>query len=320
MKKMIKVRDLCRVLNGQDFKILGRQNRLVKGLSAIDEGNKYSLSYCNPRSRNPRQLIKESKCGAIICADLLEFAKDDYRHKTLILTKSPRLAFILIAEAYFPEARPDYAVHPTAVIDPRAKIYRDVYIGPHTFIGECEIGEGTIIYGNVHIYSGTKIGKRVVIHAGTVIGADGFGYERLQNGEFKKMPHFGGVLIGDDVEIGSNTSIDRNIFGDTVIGEGTKIDNLVHIAHNVKIGKHCSIIAQAMIGGSVEIGDYSRIAPSACVRDGVRIGHHATVGLGAVVTKDIPDNLIVMGCPAKPAEIYKKMLKIIERMVEASEK
>jgi UDP-3-O-[3-hydroxymyristoyl] glucosamine N-acyltransferase len=153
-----------------------------------------------------------------------------------------------------------------------------------------------------------------MIHAGSVIGADGFGYSRNDDGELEKFPHIGSVVIEDRVEIGSNTSVDRGTLSNTVIREGAKIDNFVHVAHNVVIGKHAAVIAHAMIGGSTEIGDYGWIAPSAALMNGLHIGKGATVGLGAVVTKNIPDNETWAGVPAMPLKefvaIQKKMKEL----------
>ena len=144
-----------------------------------------------------------------------------------------------------------------------------------------------------------NIGKNVKIDKSTIIGTQGFGFERNEEGILEQFICVGGVRIGDNVVIGSNTSIDRGTIDDTVIEEGTKIDNLVHIAHNVQIGKHCEIISHAMLGGSCVIGDYTRIAPGAQIMNGVKIGKNVLVGLGAVVTKDIPDNIVVAGVPAR---------------------
>jgi len=147
-----------------------------------------------------------------------------------------------------------------------------------------------------------------------VIGADGFGYQRNDKGEFEKFPHIGGVVIKDNVEIGSNTSIDRGALGNTIIEEGAKIDNLVHIAHNVKVGKHSAVIANSMIGGSTIIGDYSWVAPSVCMRDQISTGNNVTIGLGAVVLKSIPEGETWTGSPAKPLaeflELQKKLKKL----------
>lgn len=164
---------------------------------------------------------------------------------------------------------------------------------------DVEIGEGTKIYSNVSIYKGVKIGKNCTVHAGTVIGADGFGYEQDVDGAWFKIAHLGGVIIGDNVEIGANSCIDRGTLGDTIIESGVKIDNLVHIAHNVLIKKNAMIIANSMIAGSVVIGEGAWIAPSSSIREGKKIGTKALVGLGSVVVKDVESEKIVMGNPAK---------------------
>lgn len=144
-----------------------------------------------------------------------------------------------------------------------------------------------------------KLGRNVIIHSGTVIGEDGLGFVKDENNEWVKFPHFGRVIIEDNVEIGANCVIDRGTLGDTVIGRGTKIENLVHVAHNAKIGKHCSIVAVTYIGGSSVIGDYAWVGPQVCIRDQIKIGSNCLIGMGSVVTKDIPDNWVVMGTPAK---------------------
>lgn len=146
-------------------------------------------------------------------------------------------------------------------------------------------------YDNIH--------WSAVIGKNTVIGGDGFGYARSENGTLIRMPHQGNVVIEENVEIGSNTCIDRAVVGSTVIGAGTKIDNLVHIAHGVKIGKNCLIVAGAVIGGSCEIGDNCFIGINASIKNKVKIGNNVTVGMGAVVLKDVPDGVTVVGNPAR---------------------
>ncbi len=217
----------------------------------------------------------------------------------MIVVEEPRLSFLRLVNALFAPPKPT-GIHPTAVISPDAEIASNVYVGPFTYVGKCKIEEGSLIYGHVYIYDNTRIGRNVIIHAGTVIGSDGFGYHRNKDGILEKFSHIGGVIIEDEVEIGSNVSIDRGTLGNTVIHNGAKIDNLVHIAHNVVIGKHTAVISHAMIGGSTQVGRYSWIAPCACLRDGISIGDKTMVGMGSVVAKDVPDNATVMGVPAKP--------------------
>jgi len=279
------------------------------------EVSELAITFCNKIGADARELIRSTKAGVVLCCNDRSLAELAVRGKTLIQVRNPRLSFLRLIGAVFAEPRPR-GIHPTAVIDPDAKIHPDVYIGPFTYVGKCEIGEGTVIYGHIHIYGGNvKIGKNVVIHAGTVIGVDGFGYARNEGGELEHFPHLGGVIIEDDVEIHSNVNIDRATLGNTIIGQGTKIDKFCHIGHNVVIGKHCVIIAHSMLGGSARIGDYVWIAPCACIRDGgIRIGAHALIGMGTVVTRDVPDGAAVMGVPARPIEDYKRILKAVKQL------
>ena len=198
---------------------------------------------------------------------------------------------------------------PTAKVHPEAQIAEDVYIGPFSYVGKCSIGQRSKILGHVYIYSGCRIGANVTIHAGCIIGADGFGYERNETGKWEKFPHLGGVVIGDNVELHAMVHVARGTLGDTIIGEGTKVDALCHIAHNVVIGKHCIITAHTELSGGVRLGDEVWIAPNVCVREKVRIGSRAVIGMGSVVTKDVPEGTTVMGTPARPAEEFKRLLK-----------
>jgi len=184
--------------------------------------------------------------------------------KTLIMVDNPRLWFTRVARHFFNIHR-EYRIHPTAVIN-----------------HEC-----------------VSIGERVIIGPNCSIGFDGFGFDKNKEGIYERFPHVGKVVIGDDVEIGSNTCIDRGALGDTIIGDGTKIDNLVHIAHNVRIGKNCHIVALTCIGGSVTVEDnvYIGIGPS--IRNQIKIGEGATIGMGAVVVKDVKSGVTVIGNPAR---------------------
>lgn len=183
--------------------------------------------------------------------------------QAFLLVDNPRLAFIRVVRRFFnPEVE---GIHPSAQIN----------------------------------WLVVTMGERVRVGPGAVIGFSGFGYERNEEGAYEHFPHLGGVIIGDDVDIGSNTCIDRGVLGDTVICDGAKIDNLVHIAHNARIGKNCIIVAHSCIAGSARIEDGAWIAPHGCVRDGVTVGEGAMVGMGAVVTKDVEAYDVVVGVPAK---------------------
>jgi UDP-3-O-[3-hydroxymyristoyl] glucosamine N-acyltransferase len=269
-------------------------------LEAIED----TLTWISPIRLDKNELAQNTQSRIIFCDQSVAITKEMIDEgKCFIVVENPKLQFTKAVEQFLIEA-PQFGIHATAVIHPEAAIGKNVFIGSHTYIGKCTIGENTFIYGNCYLYNNTIVGNNVTIHAGTVIGADGFGYSKNEAGEFVKFPHIGGVIIEDNVDIGANTCIDRGSLGNTHIKQGAKIDNLVHIAHNVIIGKNSAIIAHAMIGGSTVIDDDAWVAPNVAIRDLVTIGKNATIGLGAIVTKSIPANETWMGNPAKKYEKY----------------
>lgn len=205
-------------------------------------------------------------------------------------------------------------VHPGACIGERAVIGRDCDIHPGVVIGDgCLIGDGVILYPNVVLYRDVRIGDRVIVHAGAVLGADGFGY-RLVHGEYVKIPHTGTVILEDDVEIGANATIDRAMVGATVIGSGTKIDNLVMIGHNCEIGRHNAFASQVGFAGSVKTGDYVRCAGQAGLADHLHLGDRCTVGPQAGVHADIPAGLKVHGSPALPDKEQIRLVLTLQKL------
>ena len=281
-----------------DFSILGTKEREVELPSSLKRATNKTITFCSLKDAAAIDLIDKTQAAVVICSDSLSYPQHVYQSKTLIAVANPRLAFINVMNSFF-SSKVKYGIHPTAIIEKEAQIHPDVYIGPYCNIEKCVIGKNAVIHGSVHIGANTIIGENVVIGPGTVICKEGFGYERSENGDYLKFPHIGGVLIENNVEIGANVVIDRGTMDNTVIGKGTKIDNLCHIAHNVVIGKNCLIIAMSIISGSVTIGDNCWISPQSCIRNGISIGNNVTVGMGAVVTKDVGDGQTVFGIPAK---------------------
>jgi UDP-3-O-[3-hydroxymyristoyl] glucosamine N-acyltransferase len=242
----------------------------------------------------------------------------------LILADNPEEAFAQVAQWFAPppvEYNP--GIHPTAVIAPGAVVGKDVHIGPYCVIGpEVSIGDRTVLVGHnvladgvsvgedglfypmVTIREHVKIGNRVILHNGVVIGSDGFGYHVDAKGVRTKIPQIGIVEIGDDVEIGANTTIDRARFGKTIIGNGVKIDNLVMLGHNVTVGDHAVIVAQVGVSGSTAIGRHAILAGQAGVVGHVEIGPGAIVSAQAGVTKDVPPKTYVTGFPAMPQKEF----------------
>lgn len=264
-------------------------------VDSVFEATTDSLTWINPNRKDKIALFENSNAGIIICPDEKVFTPK--KNQLLIRCSNPKLIFTqILTRVQSSQSNP--VIHRSAVIHPEAKIGKDVSIGPNAVIGKCTIGDASTIGANAVIEDNCILGDRVVIKPSAVIGGDGYGYVK-HNDQQLKFPHVGGVLIEDDVHIGSQTCIDRGSLGYTKIGSDTKIDNLVHIAHNVIIGKNCNIIALSIIGGSTVIGNNTWISPSVSVRDAITIGENSLVGIGSIVTKSIPDNQIWFGNPAK---------------------
>jgi UDP-3-O-[3-hydroxymyristoyl] glucosamine N-acyltransferase len=294
----IQIKELIDSLH-EKYYVIGNTDSYVRSVCPINLANDDSLCFCSEKGERALEMIRSSRAIVIICSDSLKFAEGEYLGKTLIQVTNPRLTFSRLVAKYFFH-RPEPIIHPTAIIDENAKIGRNVHIGPNSYIGDCEIGNDTIINGHVYIHDMVRIGKRVIIRAGVVIGTEAVAFERNERGELEWFPQISGVTIEDDVEVGANTIICRGSLSNTLIGKGTKIDTLVRIGHGVRIGKNCIIIGGAIFCGSAKIGDRTWIGPLACIREHLTIGNDVLVGAGSVVHKDIPNNLIVTGSPARP--------------------
>jgi len=272
---------------------------------------------------------EQSQAAAIIVAG-------DFTSTTKVLIRVPnaRVAVARVLPVFFPPDQYPLGIHPSAVIDSSAQIDPTAHIGPNCVIGprvrlgarsvllggnhlgrDCQIGDDTCLFPNVVLYAQTQVGHRVAIHAGTVIGADGYGYV-FDEGRHRKMLQVGNVIIHDDVEIGANTAIDRGALGPTVIGQGTKIDNLVHIAHNVVIGRHCLVMGQSGFAGSTRLGDYCVIASQSGIAGHLKLGNQATVGAKSGVMRDIPDKGTVLGYPASPDKEAKRQMIALTQLPE----
>jgi UDP-3-O-[3-hydroxymyristoyl] glucosamine N-acyltransferase len=186
-------------------------------------------------------------------------------------------------------------------------------MGGNDLRADCQLGDDVCLFPNVVLYRQTQLGSRVTIHAGTVIGSDGFGYV-LDEGRHRKVLQLGNVVIHDDVEIGANSAIDCGTLGSTVIGAGTKIDNLVHVAHNVVVGRHCLIFGQVGFAGSTTLGDYVVVASQSGIADHLKIGSQAMVGAKSGVMRDIPDGGRVLGIPAAPDRQAKRQMIAIQQL------
>ncbi len=333
----MKLKELASLLNG---KIFGDHNIEITGVSGIHEAKEGDITFISSK----KYLKDVSACRAS-CVIVKEPTSDI--HITQLKVSNPYLAFAKLLEHFYIKPIKPIGISKNAFVSDKAKtgmnvsvfpfsyISDGVSIGDHTvihpyvFIGEnSTIGEQCIIYPHVTLREGVTIGNKVIIHSGSVIGSEGFGYV-FDEGRYHKIPQVGGVVIEDDVEIGSNTSVDRATTGNTIIGKGTKIDNLAQIAHNVKIGNNSIIVAQVGIGGSTEIGDYVTLGGQVGVADHTKIESGTMIGaqsgiMGNVTkgtytgTPAIPhrDWLKAQAIFAKLPELYKKIRELEEKISE----
>jgi UDP-3-O-[3-hydroxymyristoyl] glucosamine N-acyltransferase len=288
----------------------------VYNVTDMKRSSNEALSFCSSDDVE-KAIVAISRCNAkvILCHKSLEgfVYPRSRKQQCLIFVNNPRLAIMkIIKEIYYSSSSIDKkkknrrskkvtVVSPTARISKSAKIGKDCSIGNFSSIKDnCVIGNNTIVGDRVTLEQNTRIGKNCIIQPGTVIGADGFAYERLEDTlELERFPHIGGVVIGNNVEICSNCSVARGSLSDTIIGDGTKLDALVHIAHNVEIGRHCALTAGTIIGGSTRVGDMCWTGLNSTIKHKVKIGNKVIIGSGASVINDIADEDIVAGVPAK---------------------
>ncbi len=299
----------------------------LSGIAPLAEATPQQLSFlANPKYAAQ---VATTRAGAILVAE--DYEGGDAR---LIRVKNPYLAMANVAATWFATRRGPRGISPLAAISPSAKLGNDVNVGPFATIGDdttigdgvtiyqnvaiaagCAVGDGTTIYPLVSIYEGTTVGRRCILHSGVVVGSDGYGFA-TEGGRHHKVPQIGSVRIEDDVEIGSNTTIDRGTIGETVIGEGTKIDNLVQIGHGVKIGKHCLLVAQVGIAGSTELGDSVVAAGQSGFAGHLKIGSRAQIAAKSAVLDDVAEGAKVMGSPAMPFRDFARREATLKRMMK----
>jgi UDP-3-O-[3-hydroxymyristoyl] glucosamine N-acyltransferase len=237
----------------------------------------------------------------------------------VISTPEPRLAFARLLGHFFGhlEARIPAGIDPRACVDPTAVIGENVTIGPFCFVGEgASIGDNTIMHPGAVVHSRSLVGRNCILNSNCVIGGRGFGFIKRHDGVLEHFPQIGIVVLEDDVEVGACTAIDRPGLGETRLKKGTKVDNVVHIAHNAVIGPDAAIIAGAEVGASVIMEQGSWLGPNACSIENIRIGRNAFVGIGATVLKDVADDQVVAGNPAEPIEVLRRNRKAIKKLVE----
>lgn len=296
----IKVKEILDYLSSTrlDHKYYGDKQLTISDFCSINNLKSNSITWIKNIDTFENYKFTEIENILLISHGILN--TDSYgKNINFITCNDPKEIFFSILKEFFKQREYKNYISPNSVVE-TASMGQDIYIGHGCYIGpEVTMGDNVIIKNNVSIEGKVKIGDNTIIHSGVVIGTDGYGYFQNSEGINLKVPHYGGVIIGRDVEIGANTCIDRGTLDDTIIGDNVKIDNLCHIAHNVVIKDNCSVIALSILGGSVVLEKDSYIAPGAIIKNQLTIGENSLVGLGAVVIKDVEKNKVVAGVPAK---------------------
>jgi UDP-3-O-[3-hydroxymyristoyl] glucosamine N-acyltransferase len=307
--------------------VIGSPDFIIAGISSLEDAEQNDLSYAV--SDHVLKAVLASKAAAFIVARRLPEL-----NKPQLVVAHPAYAFARLAQILCPKFHPapgvaaevirgldveigaDVSISPFVTLGDRTKIAARVTLYPGVFVGsDCAIGEECVLYPNVVVREGCLIGARVIIHSGTVIGSDGFAYVQHQ-GRNEKVPQLGGVTIEDDVELGANVTVDRATFGQTIIRRGTKVDNLVQIAHNVTIGEDSILVAQVGIAGSTRLGHHVMIGGQAGLTDHVEVGDHVMVAARSGVNRSLEPNQIVAGAPVMPHETFLRSQAVIPRLPE----
>ena len=293
--KKIPISDIIDFLGKENVYVIGdATNCYIDNLADVAHTNVSTLDWVNPVKVN-KQVIAESSEARVILVD-----KDvqPIEGKVLLVVKNPKVCLAKIGNEFFAD-RFVPGIHPTAVVDSEAKLGKDVYIGPYSVVGKANIGDGTVIESHVRIYDCVTMGRNCHIKDGAILGGVGFGFEKDEQGNRFRFPQIGSLIMGDEVEVGGNTCIDRGALSDTIIGSHTKINNLCHIAHNNVIGENVEITGCVNISGGNVIDDNVWLAPNSSLVGYIHIGEGVVLGMGAVAVKDIPAHEVWVGNPAK---------------------
>lgn len=325
--KPLTLGDLARLA---DAALEGDAAALIHGVAPLEEAGPGDLSFVAEARYHP--YIQRSRATAVLVARDAQLRLPE--GMAALRVEDPRRALAGILAALHPEERPEPGVHPTAVLGAGVTVAPTAQVGPYAVLGEgttvgerarigahavlgrrCRVADDAVIHAQATLYDDVQVGERSIVHSGARLGADGFGYVWDGAGH-RRVPQVGGCRLGSDVEIGANTTVDRGSIGDTVVGDGTKIDNLVQIGHNCRIGRHVIIISQVGISGSTRVGDGAVLAGQAGVQGHIEIGAGARVGGQAGVTASVAAGETVSGYPARP---HREALRVQAAMMKLPE-
>jgi UDP-3-O-[3-hydroxymyristoyl] glucosamine N-acyltransferase len=292
------------------FTVLGNKELTFDEAAPVFEVHENSLTWIRSLNPNKDALARETHASYIICDN--DFSPDESLLKTkcFIRVERPDVAFLrLVKNLYQPGPTLQCAIHPTAIVHPRASLGLNVSIGPYAVVGNCEVGDHSIIGALCTISAGVRIGSRALISEHCNIGGQGFGHIKNESNKFENMLHIGTVIVEDEVELFPYTNVDRATLSVTRIGRGTKIDHYCHIGHNTRTGENTIITAKVVLCGGSCVGDSCLLGVGSLIRDNVSVGNGAVVGMGSIVTRNIPENETWAGNPARPLEELKEMLR-----------
>ena len=306
-------------------KLHGDPSTEVIGVAGLGEAGPREITFL--ADRKYLKQLASSRAAAVLASS------PEGISRPVIEVPNPYVAFAAVLELFYPPSVPSGTVDERAVLGPGVRLGEGVTVHPYAVLGEgvvvgdravihahavvgegCSVGAGSVLHPHVTLYPGVSLGRRVVVHSGAVLGSDGFGYAQMEDGTQRKIPQVGRVVVEDDVEIGANVTVDRGTLGATVIGRGTKIDNLVHIAHNTVIGADGIIAAQTGLSGSCEVGDRVIIAGQVGFVDHVRVGDGAVVIAQSGVTGDVEPGAVVSGSPAMPHAAWRRASLILPKL------
>ena len=302
-KRTVEIKDIISFLGSSVVEVNGPvEGRTVDNLSEPQHTVKTTLDWVKKSKEGKQQIVENSPADALIVDPEIEYSDSlKTSGKTLIKVAKPRMAMARVATEFFLEKAPAF-IHPSAIIDEDAQIDPTAYIGPGCIVGKAKIGAHTSLKAGVIIYDDVQIGDGCLIQAGAVIGTDGLGCQRDAEGRLVKFPHLGGVVIGNNVEVGANCQIAKGVFSDTIIKDGCKMNGLCFIAHNCVLEENVWITGDTMLCGSVTVGKNTTIYSNVTVRDRAQIGEGAVIGMGSLVTKNIPAGETWFGSPARKKE------------------
>ena len=299
MMRKIQIKEIAEFLGDNLIACIGHVgDSYIDNLADVEHVNEYTLDWVNANKTNKQEIAENSRARCLLVDEEITYS-DVLRNKQkiLLVVNSPRKEMANIANHFYVEKK-EPGIHSSAIIDQSATIDPSAYIGPGCIVGKATIGAGTILMPNVVVYDNVSIGANCLIQAGVVIGTDGLGCTRDEEGKLTKFPHLGGVIIGNDVEIGANSQIAKGSLSDTIIEDGCKMNGLCFIAHNCHLEENVWITGNTMLCGSVHVKKNTTIFSSVIIRDQRTIGESAVIGMGAVVTKDVPDGEMWIGNPA----------------------